>query len=362
MVQLFGKEWKKEDLLSRIGRLSQVGGVSQFEYSDGKARGLRAAQIRTGSSLIFNVLIDRAMDIGAAEFSGYPLGWHSCTGLCHPSYFLPLKSHWLDSFGGGLLTTCGLTNVGRANQDQQKDLPLHGVISATPAENININYTWHGDNLDLSIEGIIRESSVFGPNLSLRRLIWTRLGEKKIFVEDVVTNEGGISSPLMFLYHTNIGWPIFDKDAFMIMPSRNVEIINAETEEEMEYFAFFRDPEKKATEKVYSHDLIPDSSGNIRLAVVNPNLGHPCFGVYLKYPFKELPRFTQWKMMAEGTYVLGLEPGNCGVRGRAAERANGTLEHLEPGQSRSFHLEIGVITTPEELSQISDLVEDLIKM
>lgn len=362
MAQLFGKEWKKEELLSRIGHLSQVGGISLFEYSDGKARGLRAAQIRTGSGLSFNVLVDRAMDIGTADFAGYPLGWHSCTGLCHPAYSLPLEKHWLDSFGGGLLTTCGLTNVGKPNQDREENLPLHGVISGTPAENININYTWHGDNLDISIEGIIRESSVFGPNLSLHRLIWTRLGEKKIFIEDVITNEGCLSSPLMVLYHTNIGWPIFDKDTFIIMPSRNVEIINANTEEEMEHYAFFRDPEKQATEKVYSHDMIPDSSGNVRLAVVNSNLIHPCFGVYIKYPYKELPRFTQWKMMAEGTYVLGLEPGNCGVRGRASERANGMLEYLEPGQSRSFHLEIGVITTPEELSQISDLVEDLLQV
>ncbi|MBN1901070.1 aldose 1-epimerase family protein [Candidatus Sumerlaeota bacterium] len=361
MVQLFGKEWKKEDLLSHIGRLSQVGGISQFEYSDGKGRGLRALQIRTGSGLIFDVLIDRAMDIGAAEFAGYPLGWQSSTGLCHPRYFLPLDKHWLDTFEGGLLTTCGLSNVGRPNQDQEKELTLHGIISGCPAENVNINYAWHGDNLDMSVEGVIRETAVFGPNLCLRRLIWTRLGEKKIFIEDEVANEGGVSTPLMFLYHTNIGWPIFDKDASLILPSKNVEIINAKSEEDMEHFSFFHDPDKKATEKVYSHELIPDTSGNVRLAVVNSNMNHPCFGVYMKYPFKQLPRFTQWKMMGKGTYVLGLEPGNCGVKGRAAERANKTLEFLEAGESRKFNLEIGVISTPEELSQVTDLVEDLLK-
>jgi hypothetical protein len=66
-------------------------------------------------------------------------------------------------------------------------------------------------------------------------------------------------------------------------------------------------------------------------------------------------------MIGEGTYVLGVEPGNCSVLGRARERAEGTLQYLEPGKSLVFHLEIGVISSPEEMNQISDLVDNLLR-
>jgi len=361
MAQLFGREWGKEDILRHIGRISQVCGINQYEFLDGKARGMRAAEVRTGSGLVFTVLLDRAMDIGAAEYAGCPLSWNSCTGLCHPSYFLPIQNHWLDTFGGGLITTCGLSNVGIANMDNGKEHPLHGVITGIPAENVKVDYSWHGNNLDISIEGTVREASVFGPDLTLQRLIWTRMGERKIFIEDRVTNEGYHPCPIMFLYHINIGWPILDKESVLIIPSRNTIPRDAAAEEDMDRFASFQAPQKNYEEKVFFHEMIPDSAGNIQMAVINSSLESPCFGIYIKYPYKELPRFTQWKMIGEGVYVLGIEPGNCEVRGRAWEREKGTLQYVESGKSRTFHLEIGVITTPEEVSQISDQLEDLMK-
>jgi len=361
MAQLFDNEWKREDLLRRTGRLSQLCGVRMYEFMDGKEKGSRAADVRTGSGLIFTLLLDRAMDIGPAEFAGCPLAWHSCTGFPHPSYFIPFRDCWLGTFGGGLVTTCGLSNVGTYNVDTGKEFGLHGVITSSPAENVKIDYKWNGDDLDICVEGTVREAAVFGPNLALHRLIWTRLGEKKIFIEDRITNEGYQESPVMFLYHINIGWPILDKDTIFITPSKKVTPLNAEAEKEKDDYPFFDFPQKEFREKVYHHDMIPDPSGNVQLAVVNPSLHSPCFGIYLKYPYRELPRFTQWKMIGEGTYVLGLEPGNSSVMGRSRERAEGTLQYLDPGESRSFHLEIGVISSQEEMNQISDLVDNLLR-
>jgi Domain of unknown function (DUF4432) len=40
--------------------------------------------------------------------------------------------------------------------------------------------------------------------------------------------------------------------------------------------------------------------------------------------------------------VLGLEPSNCGVEGRAKDRARGVLQYLEPDESREFEVEIEV--------------------
>ena len=49
---------------------------------------------------------------------------------------------------------------------------------------------------------------------------------------------------------------------------------------------------------------------------------------------------TQWKSSASGNYVVGLEPGNCWVEGIARERERGTLQFLEPGETKTVTLHI----------------------
>jgi hypothetical protein len=56
-----------------------------------------------------------------------------------------------------------------------------------------------------------------------------------------------------------------------------------------------------------------------------------------------MPEFIEWKMMGVRNYVVGMEPANCSVLGRAAERERGTLQFLEPGERREYHLELGVL-------------------
>ncbi|HOE62484.1 MAG TPA: aldose 1-epimerase family protein [Candidatus Sumerlaeota bacterium] len=361
MAQLYGREWTKKELLRRIGSLGQVGGVRLFEYSDGASRGLRAAEIRTGSGLSFTILLDRGMDIGSVEFAGCPLNWESSVGFKHPAFFHHNGLDWLNTFGGGLVTTCGLSNVGVPNTDEGRDYGLHGCITACPAENVRVEHNWNGGDMDISVSGTMRETSVFGPNLCLERVIWTRLGEKKIFIEDKVTNESDENSPLMFLYHVNIGWPILDDETSIIIPTRKVTPRDAEAEKDKDNYDVFHSPQMGYKEKVFFHDMAADPAGYVPVAVVNPHIRSLCMGLYIKYLIKELPRFTQWKMLGEKTYVLGIEPGNCGVLGRADERKKGTLKILRPGESQTFHLEIGVISTPEELNQVSDQVNLLLK-
>jgi len=48
-------------------------------------------------------------------------------------------------------------------------------------------------------------------------------------------------------------------------------------------------------------------------------------------------------MPGEGTHVLGIEPANCHVAGRAAERERGTLVTLvAPSQTMKYHLKLTV--------------------
>jgi hypothetical protein len=50
----------------------------------------------------------------------------------------------------------------------------------------------------------------------------------------------------------------------------------------------------------------------------------------------------QWRMLGPGMYLTGLEPANCGLAGRAAEREAGTISELQAGESRRFGLSIRV--------------------
>jgi hypothetical protein len=56
-------------------------------------------------------------------------------------------------------------------------------------------------------------------------------------------------------------------------------------------------------------------------------------------------------MAAEGEYVLGFEPANCLVEGRAKERERGTLQFLEPGETREFLVHIGVLDGNTQIDQ-----------
>src|SRR5260370_36763346 len=73
MARLFGRDYSASDLRRLAGSLSQVAGVRLVELADGKARGLRTADVWTGSGFRFQVLVDRALDLGAAEQAGRPL-------------------------------------------------------------------------------------------------------------------------------------------------------------------------------------------------------------------------------------------------------------------------------------------------
>src|SRR6185312_8992267 len=102
----------------------------------------------------------------------------------------PHESGWLWSFFGGLLTTCGLTQVGSPNEDEGEALGLHGRIANVPAEEVRWGSAWEGDELTFWIAGTMREARLFGPDMRLHRRISTRLGSRTLRIENTVENAG----------------------------------------------------------------------------------------------------------------------------------------------------------------------------
>src|SRR5579859_5475380 len=112
----------REFLLDRIGKLSQIGGITHLTYADGKAKGVSTLRLRTACGLELWVLPDRGMDIFEASFLGQSLSWHSPTGVVHPAYYSNRDLEWLKTFAGGLLSTCGLSTAGAPSIDNGESL------------------------------------------------------------------------------------------------------------------------------------------------------------------------------------------------------------------------------------------------
>ena len=84
MVNLYGRTLSRLEVATHAGMLSQFAGVRLMTLGDGVERGIRVLEFRTGTGLRFNVLVDRALDIGDCEFQGKAIGWHSPSGFRNP--------------------------------------------------------------------------------------------------------------------------------------------------------------------------------------------------------------------------------------------------------------------------------------
>ena len=349
-MEIYGKKYSAKELRKRIGNMDQIAGVRTIALEDGNERPTYAATIKTGSGLEITVLLDRCLDIASASFQGKAMGWRSTTGDVAPQYFEPEGIRWLRSYFGGMVTTCGLTRVGAPDADSAlTGRGLHGRINHTPAKDVAIRQYWEGNQYLLSVSGTMRETSVFGENLTLRRTVSTMLGEKRFWIHDVVTNEGFQKTGLMLLYHCNIGFPVLDANSRLLAPSRKVAARDDHARNGQEQWGTMDKPTHNYQEKCYYHDLTTGKDGKVTVAMLNDGFKSDTgFGVYLKYDNKELPRFVQWKMMGEQDYVCGIEPCLCGIEGRDVDEQHGLLEYLKPGETREFHLEFGAVTTKAE--------------
>ena len=93
-------------LSERIGRLSQIGGITSFKHADGKAKGTSTLRVRTAKGLELWVLPDKGLDIFEATYLGRSLCWHSPTGVVHPAYYSSRGLEWLQSLPADCCGAC----------------------------------------------------------------------------------------------------------------------------------------------------------------------------------------------------------------------------------------------------------------
>ncbi len=339
MAYLFGKEFTRNELMQRVGDISQLGGIKQFEIADGRAKGVAAFEVNTGAGLRFTVLPDRCMDIAWSDFKSTPISWISKTGVTAPQYFEHKGLEWLRGFFGGMLTTCGLRNAGSPSTYNGEEFGVHGRISNTPAENVCVTADWEGNDYVMKISGQMRESKVFGENLLFKREISTKLGENKLKIKDTIVNQGFKPEGVMLLYHMNFGFPLVDDGAKIVMPKGKLIPATDIAAKGIDTADKLHKPINGYEEQCFLIDFEQD--GEIEVGIENVNIAD-CKGIYIKYDKSQLPWFTIWKMLGESEYVVGLEPGTCLPMGREKAENEGYLKILKPFEEYSVEIEFGI--------------------
>jgi uncharacterized protein DUF4432 len=360
-VQLFGQARTRRELMRRVGRLDQVAGVRLVTLGDGAERGVRVLEFRTGTGFAFDVIVDRAFDIGRCEHAGRALGWQSAVGFAGPWFYEPEGLGFLRSFGGGLLTTCGLDHTLFMAEDtaEQYHYPpkaterfgLHGRVSNRPARLVGYGERWEGDECMLFAEGEVLQAAVFGEQLLLRRRIEARVGESRLRIHDEVENVGHDRTPHMYLYHVNVGFPVVDEGSELLVPATAVE---PRGEYPAAGYDVFHEPSAGYVEQVFEHELAAEPDGSVPVAIVNRELR---LGAYEVFRRDQFPHHFVWRMLGEGTYIVGIEPSTNRTAGRLDARARGELIELGPGERRAYDLELGALDGEQTIEEFEARVQ-----
>lgn len=301
---------------AKLANADQVATAVTSTVADGAAAGSRAVDIRVWNGIDLRLLPDRGLDIGAAWFRGTPLAWISPAGeQAPPAAESLVGSAWRDAWGGGLVTTCGLSNVGAASEG----FGQHGTYTARNAADLQIERT---------TTDVTTTATVVDAPFTLSRRIVTSVGQGLVRIDDRVVNDSAWTAAAPLLYHVNLGAPLWDEDAYLetdaqeVVPRDETAAANLATWDEPPRVA------DAAPERVFEH-----------LGASWARLTNPQLRVELTIR-GSLPRLWQWVDPASGTYALGLEPANCSVLGREHDIATGQMPFLDPGEARTSWLTI----------------------
>jgi hypothetical protein len=285
----------------RLGHLDQVALATERPAID--ARVLDGIELRVHPR--------RGLDVGAAWFRGLPLAWIAPAGEGGAD-----AADWREAWGGGLVTTCGLDNVGAPAEG----IGLHGTYTFLAAHDVALEQSAS----EVDVRGTVDDPR----GLRVARSIRTFAGSGRVELVDRTTNVADRSLEAPVLYHINLGWPLWDEGTRV---ETDAVEVRARDEDAAPHDWRLAPPEPaELPERVWEH------VGATRAAVINARLG-----LRLTVEF-DLPRLWQWVDPAPGTYALGIEPANCSVLGRAHDRAEGRLPFLEPGQERSTRIAVVV--------------------
>jgi hypothetical protein len=192
--------------------------------------------------------------------------------------------------------------------------------------------------------------------LELKRTISGTLGQPSIQIHDEVINRANTLAPHMLLYHFNFGWPFIDEGTKLIWQgdwqAREGGINGNIFREDYDFRTCPApmDAHSGTGEAVAFIDATPNDTGWCSAGLHNAQLG---LAVALRFQKSQLPWLTNWQHWGKGEYVTGIEPGTHPPIGQAKARKQSTLLFLEPGESRTYDVEVEVLHNPAQISQFT---------
>lgn len=301
--------------------------VQQSVVVGDPGEGMRAIDVRVWGGVDLRILPDRGLDIGQAWYRGVPLAWISRVGETAPLDRLE-GFNWSKGFGGGLMVTCGLRNVGMPSEGHG----LHGTYSHLPARDVTVERVVANDRVSIVVGGLVTDPADPAP-LRVERRIQCHAGIGRVEINDRTTNIGSVPAETPLLYHFNFGYPLWASGARLDIPVTRT--IPRDEASEANLDAWYAPlPVMETDERVLEH-VVETVDGWGRTQITNDELG---IGVAIGWRATELPRLHQWIDPNPGMAVLGIEPANCSTSGRAHDRAEGRLPFLEPGETRETSL------------------------
>jgi hypothetical protein len=245
--------------------------------------------------------------------------------------------------------------VDSADQFHQDVVPeieygLMGRIGMLPARLVGYGEEWRGDECVLWAEGMVRQAAVFQEAMELRRRVEVDVGGSALRISDKVVNVGFDPTSHMLLYHVNIGYPVLDEGARLVIPAPPGAPTGDYPPQD---YRVMSAPQPHCKEQCYEHQVSGEPDGTAPVALVNDALG---LGVYQLYDRRAMPFHTLWRMMGEGTYAVALEPTTNRDAGRFDAKERAELQWLEPGEERNYRLEIGVLEGKAEISEFETRV------
>ncbi len=267
----------------KINNIEQICSVKRLQYSSGRAKGIEILLVNNGR-LCFELIVDKCLDIGSLYHKGVNIGFLTAGGINAGEH------DFQHAFNGGFLYTCGLDSL------SNKSLPFHGRIHNTPAEIEKIEVNENG----IEIVGTVKQVTLFGEKLTLKRTIKTAVNSDELEVSDEITNTDYVDTQYCILYHTNIGYPMLDEGVTVSAPITSTTPINEFSASKQKSCFVMDEPSPGLKENVYFHTV---EKGDV--TVKNEKLGKE---VNITYNEKVLPYLIQWKSMMSGAYALGIEP------------------------------------------------------
>lgn len=306
-----------------IGNPAQLVTLRRVTVSEGRAKGTAIIEVKTAGGLELDILPDAGLDIGQCRYRGVNMSWMSKNGYDSPAAISPYETEFVNTFPGGLLYTCGLRSAGPANRDGGEWHPLHGRYHSLQAEQVCAEIV----NDEVIVKGTLRETALFGHCLEVRRTLRIPAFGASVTVEDTVTNQTPRDEEIMQIYHCNFGYPLLSEKAKLVLPEERetnprTEFAKTGLGRECEFDA----PIDGEEERVFFQKMQKEFWARLD----NPELD---VSMTISWSGETLPILSQWRSMASGDYVLGLEPTNCYIMGRRDERENGTLPVLKAWES-----------------------------